>query len=395
MQIKASPNLHKIVVLNPKGGSGKTTLAFNLAGYLASTGRKVALVDMDRQGSSRRWLSHRSPNLPFIYGISAADESRNVSANYCVKLPVDIEYAVIDAPASLPRHALIDYTCGAHAILVPVLPSDLDIHAATRLISDLLLVARVSRVNRRLGVVANRVKQNTIAYQQLMRFLQRLTIAVVGVLRDSQNYIWGASNGLCIHEMPPSRVRKDLAQWEPVTDWLEERLATPLTARDLMRPSSPPPSPGIAKRSARTMAAAALAVIVGVIVTGFWLQNRDPVLAEAEPEILPLAASPVMTKRIEPTPLPPAPEVLELPADETEPLSTGEALKEKWELSGVAQAGPNNVVILRDRANLTTRRVTSDIDMEGWLVTEAGHNFAVLAHDDEEIRFELNEDKTR
>lgn len=438
MQINGSPNLHKVVVLNPKGGSGKTTLAFNLAGYLASTGRTVALVDMDRQGSSRHWLSHRSPELPFIYGVSPADANESADADGPVKLPDEIEFAVIDAPASLQRHELIDYTCGAHAILVPVLPSDLDIHAATRLISDLLLVARVSRVNRRLGVVANRVKEHTIAYRQLMRFLQRLTIAVVGVLRDSQNYTWGASKGLCIHEMAPSRVQKDLAQWASVTGWLEERLSTPLTPRDLLRPDTPPRPRQSARRSARAMIPAAAAAIVGAIAAGVWFQTRDPVIADAEQEIVPFAAAPVISRPIERTPAPaigtpiertpaptigapteqtralptPAPQQLapqelvpqelvpqelapERPAAAPETMSPGEALKEKWQLSGVAQAGSNNVVILRDRTNLTTRRVTSDTDIEGWLVTDAGHDFAVLAHDDEEVRFELNEDDSR
>ena len=107
-------------------GSGKTTLAFSIAGYLAWTGRKVALLDMDRQGSSKRWLQNRSPKLPAILALSApADPAARIS------VPSDIDVVVIDAPAALSAEALADYTCGMHAILVPVLPSDIDIHAAT------------------------------------------------------------------------------------------------------------------------------------------------------------------------------------------------------------------------------------------------------------------------
>ena len=174
LRFKGSANLHKIVVLNPKGGSGKTTLAFKLAGYIAAIGHKVALVDMDRQGSSSRWLQNRAAELPRILGISVTKSSRDASGDRCIVVPEDINYAVIDAPAGLAGRQLTDYTCGAHAILVPVLPSDLDIHAAARLVSELLLVAQVSRRNGRLGVVANRVNERTVAYQQLTSFLKRL-----------------------------------------------------------------------------------------------------------------------------------------------------------------------------------------------------------------------------
>ena len=168
LDLKGTRRLHKIVVLNPKGGSGKTTLAFNLAGYLASTGRRVGLLDMDRQGSSSHWLQNRVTELPSIEALPAPDQSG------VVEVPDDIEFVVIDAPAGLVGEQLIDYTCGAHAVLVPVLPSDLDIHAASRLVKDLLLVAQISRRNARLGIVANRVKERTIAYRQLMRFLESL-----------------------------------------------------------------------------------------------------------------------------------------------------------------------------------------------------------------------------
>jgi chromosome partitioning protein len=143
-------------------------------------------------------------------------------------VPDDVDCVVIDAPAGLVGAQLIDYTCGAHAILVPVLPSDLDIHAASRLISQLLLKAQVSRRNGRLGIVANRVKERTVAYKQLLRFLDRLSINLVGVLRDSQNYTHAAANGRCIHEMAPSQVRRDTEQWQAITEWLEARLEQPL-----------------------------------------------------------------------------------------------------------------------------------------------------------------------
>jgi chromosome partitioning protein len=219
LELASQKKLHKVVVLNPKGGSGKTTLAFSLAGYLASTGRKVGLLDMDRQGSSTHWLRNRPDALPVIRALPAPADGSGA-----VDVPDDVDCVVIDAPAGLAGDQLIDYTCGAHAILVPVLPSDLDIHAASRLISQLLLKAQVSRRNGRLGIVANRVKERTVAYKQLLRFLDRLSINLVGVLRDSQNYTHAAANGRCIHEMAPSQVRRDTEQWQAITEWLEARL---------------------------------------------------------------------------------------------------------------------------------------------------------------------------
>jgi chromosome partitioning protein len=110
LKFSGSENLHKIVVLNPKGGSGKTTLAFNLAGYIASTGRKVALIDMDPQGSSTRWLQNRPPELPHVEGISVIAGSLDASGEQVIMVPEYIDYAVIDAPGRVARQQLIDYT---------------------------------------------------------------------------------------------------------------------------------------------------------------------------------------------------------------------------------------------------------------------------------------------
>ena len=385
LKFKASPSLHRIVVLNPKGGSGKTTLAFNLAGYLASKGRKVALVDMDRQGSSARWLQNRPSGLPRIHGISVIHASPGASDDLCIDLPEDIDYAVIDAPAGLVGHQLIDYTCGAHAIVVPVLPSDFDIHAASRLISELLLEAQVSRRNGRLGVIANRVNERTIAYQQLTRFLNRLSITVVGVLRDSQNYTRAASCGLCIHEMPRSRVSKDLAQWEVVTQWLERRLATPLTSRDLLRPTD---TTTLEKRSALRAgmllpATAALALLA--MSLWWWAAPRDANLEKPVGPIL--ATDTVITEPDKRT------QVVLL--DESPMVNVGDKLRRKWRLSGVANVDGSSVLILSDRRDKTTRWVSVDGDVDGWTVTAAGTNYGVFARNGREARLDLNEPTAR
>lgn len=239
LNVPSHPDLMKIVVLNPKGGSGKSTLATNLSGYLAASGHPVALMDFDPQGSATRWLQNRDKERPAIHGVAAYEHDDTITRSWQLRIPRHIRHLVIDTPAALQVQDLIEFTRGVHAILVPVLPSDIDIHAASRLVANMLIVAKVSRRMGRLGVVANRVRENTVGYRKLMRFLDRLSIAVIGEIRDSQNYVHAANQGVSIYEMQPSRVQKDLANWDPILEWLLQRLQTDLTPRDLYRPPDP------------------------------------------------------------------------------------------------------------------------------------------------------------
>ncbi|HMB72317.1 MAG TPA: ParA family protein, partial [Gammaproteobacteria bacterium] len=273
------------MVLNPKGGSGKSTLAFNIAGYLAGTGRRVALVDMDIQGSSSHWLKLRGEKLPYIHAIPAPYESSSDRLkDQIVGIPKEYDFAVIDAPASICAEDLSDFTVGAHAILIPVVPSAFDIHAASRLVKDLLLVARVSRTKGRLGIVANRIRVRTLSYRRLQNFLDSLSIAVVGQIRDSQNYVQAAYKGLCIHEMAPSAVRSDLEQWQAIAVWIEQRLAAPLTERDWFRTEVSNAQPQeLHERQGRVallQAAAAVLAAVGVSFFLWQMTLSDPAPAE-------------------------------------------------------------------------------------------------------------------
>lgn len=212
---------HKVLVLNPKGGSGKTTLATNLAAYYAVSGVTPTLMDMDDQGSSMRWLGKRADDSPGIHGLKAFDLPANVTRSFALRPPMDTRRLVVDTPAGLPREELRELTRDAHRILIPVLPSDIDIHAATRCVADLLLVAKIPRVDNRIAVVANRVKRNTLVFRALMRFLTSLEIPVVGVLRDSQNYVRAFEAGQGIHELRGGTQARDAAQWESLLSWLE------------------------------------------------------------------------------------------------------------------------------------------------------------------------------
>jgi chromosome partitioning protein len=136
---------------------------------------------------------------------------------------------IIDTPAAMDALALADVTRDAHKIIVPVLPSDIDVHACTRVIADLLLVAKIRREEDRIGVVANRVRRNTLMYQSLQRFLATLNVPVVATLRDSQNYVRSAELGVGIHEMKPHLVADDLEQWRSLIGWIERAAARPGT----------------------------------------------------------------------------------------------------------------------------------------------------------------------
>ncbi len=213
--------MQRIVVLNPKGGSGKTTLAINIAAYFAARGDSTLLIDRDPQGSATRWLRKRKTPQPEIRGIAAFERDSRTTMSWQMRVPEGTQKIVVDSPAAVEGRALPELTRDANKIIVPVLPSDIDIHAASRCIADLLLVAKIKRAENRIGVIANRVRKNTLMFQSLMRFLEKLDIPVIATIRDSQNYVRAAEQGVGIHEMKPYTVKEDLAQWETLLAWLE------------------------------------------------------------------------------------------------------------------------------------------------------------------------------
>jgi chromosome partitioning protein len=217
--------MQRIVVLNPKGGSGKTTLAINLAAYFAARGDNTLLIDRDPQGSSTRWLRKRKVPQPAINGIATFERDSRTTMSWQMRVPEGTEKIIVDSPAAIEARTMPELTRDAGKVIVPVLPSDIDIHAASRCIADLLLVAKIKRAENRIGVVANRVRKNTLMFQSLMRFLEKLDIPVIATIRDSQNYVRAAEQGVGIHEMKPYTVKEDLAQWESLLAWLEPERA--------------------------------------------------------------------------------------------------------------------------------------------------------------------------
>ncbi len=219
-----SPNrddLHKIVILNPKGGCGKTTLATNLASCFALRGPAPTLIDNDPNGYTMRWLEKRSRNRCEIHGIATYKSTMHATRTWQLRIPNETSTVIIDTPAALNQPDIHELTYDANSILIPILPSAIDIRYATKFIAELLLLTQIDRRDRQLAVVANRTRRNTRSLAKLMRFLTSLKIPIIAVLRDSQNYVHAADLGMGIHEMPRHRVEKDVEQMDRIVEWLD------------------------------------------------------------------------------------------------------------------------------------------------------------------------------
>jgi len=213
----------RIVVIHRKGGCGKTTVSTNLASLYASKGMNTALFDYDPQGSSMRWLRLRSDEQSGIYGVVAHQSAaKAVTMSWHMRLPAETERLVIDTPPGLKGPDLVDQLRGADCILIPVLPSPIDIYATADFIRDLLLDAKIRAHKTRIGIVANRIRKNTRAFQSLQRFLDTLSIPVVARLRDSQNYVRATEEGMGIHELKNQPIYVDKMHWLSIYDWIEQ-----------------------------------------------------------------------------------------------------------------------------------------------------------------------------
>lgn len=208
--------MRSILVINAKGGCGKSTVATNLAAYYASEGYETALADYDPQQSALSWLEDRPEDYAEIKGIPGFDTGlRGVSRH--------TEYLIIDSPARSHGKELNELVRRSESIIVPVLPSPIDIKAAHRFVDELLDVHKVADRKARVAVVANRVRDNTLIFEELDEYLDSLKAPYIGALREAQNYIRAYQRGLGVHELPPYLAWPDWDQWDPILEWLGSR----------------------------------------------------------------------------------------------------------------------------------------------------------------------------
>ena len=217
--------MRSILVANPNGGSGKTTLATNIAAYFALRGRNVALVDYDPQASSLDWLEARPESRPLIRGIDAAQGR--------ARIPRDTEVAILDVPAGIRGKQLSEIIRKAETIVVPVIPSPVDMRAASRFYAELVQIRPLTAKQVKVITVANRVRENSPSRWLLEEFLRSLKLPsgarlpFATCLRQSQLYIRAAERGLGIFELAPSSVARELDLWQPLLRYLNSKRSIP------------------------------------------------------------------------------------------------------------------------------------------------------------------------
>jgi chromosome partitioning protein len=202
-----------VVVANPKGGAGKSTLATNVAGYFASRGHAVMLGDADRQQSSALWLGLRPAAARKI-------TTWDIGNDAIAKPPKGTTHVVLDTPGGLHGARLNEVLKIADKIVIPLQPSVFDIFATRAFLDQLAAHKHADRI--KVGLVGMRVDARTIASDKLHEFVDQLGVPVLGYLRDTQNYIHLAARGLTLFDVAPSRVDKDLAQWDSICQWLDQ-----------------------------------------------------------------------------------------------------------------------------------------------------------------------------
>ncbi len=217
--------MRSILLLNAKGGCGKTTLATNIAAYYAQKGKKVVLADFDPQGSSMDWLAVRPADRPRIEGLAAWQNA--------VRVPKNTDYLIMDSPAAISGPPLAKLVQRADSILIPVLPSPIDIRAAEHFIGQLNTLRKVLNTQVKLATVANRVRENTLAAGDLDDYLEKIKlpngkkVPYLALLRASQNYIRAAETGLSIFEFSPAKTLHDRESWARVFRWLDSKRSLP------------------------------------------------------------------------------------------------------------------------------------------------------------------------
>jgi chromosome partitioning protein len=197
-----------ILVANPKGGSGKTTLSINLAGYLASRGERVAMLDLDRQNSATHWLAMRDPSLPEIELLREGQKG-------------DSDWLLIDSPAGLHGKSLEHALKLAHKVVVPIAPSLFDIRASQDFLAALHAEKAVRKGHAFVGVIGMRVDPRTRAGVTLEQFMDQQGLPVLAHLRNTQHYVNAAFEGRSLFDLPPHVVERDVEQWQGLIDWLE------------------------------------------------------------------------------------------------------------------------------------------------------------------------------
>jgi len=212
--------MNTTLVINSKGGSGKTTITTNLASFFASRGVPATLLDYDPQGSSLAWLRLRDRGDKGPYGANAAPQRGGRIRSIEAHVPAGTLQLFIDAPAGSSGLLLQELLSRVNNIVVPVAPSAFDIYATASFIKELLLVGRIRSRSIRLAVVANRVRTSSPIYRPLERFLGSLSLPFLTRISDSEVYVRAAETGAGIFEMEAAESGAERGEFMPIIDWI-------------------------------------------------------------------------------------------------------------------------------------------------------------------------------
>jgi chromosome partitioning protein len=212
--------MNTTLVVNRKGGAGKTTVTINLASFFATQNVSTTIMDYDPQGSSLHWLKSRSPQLGKLHGSNAAPEKFGHLRSFRMYVPSDTRQLIIDAPGGVSGMLLQELLCRANCVVIPVTPSSIDIHATAHFIKDVLLTGLVRSRGLRIAVVANRVRRSIPVYQPLERFLAALNLTLIARLLDSDAFVKAAETGIGIFEMDPGYADAECRQFTPIVEWI-------------------------------------------------------------------------------------------------------------------------------------------------------------------------------
>jgi len=216
--------MRTIMVVNSKGGSGKTTLATNLAGFYASRKQVSVIKDYDPQGSSTEWLKHRPYTMSSIHGLSAfKTSSQYVTRAFAMRLPANAERLIIDTPAGVDLKRFITTVQSVDKIIIPVSPSSIDIRATAMFIHELQKFKKMHRFRAEIGVVANRADVNSAAYRSMKKIFSNLDMEFIATLSQNENYIKAAEMGVSLLELDHPAVEKDKKEWAPLVNWIEDK----------------------------------------------------------------------------------------------------------------------------------------------------------------------------
>ena len=226
--------MRKIIVMNAKGGCGKTTIATNLASLYAAHGYKTALLDYDPQGSSSAWLQRRSPEAASIYGVAAHQQSGwSATRSWQLRLPLETERVIIDTPAAIKSYDVAGYLKDVNTIIIPVLSSVIDVEASALFLHEVMKVTKVRSSQTKLVVVASRVRTRSPALQVMAELFADMGIPVVGHLRDTLNYLQCTDLGLGVHDLPAGRAQLERRAVTDLVSTIDAEFEQRLCARSV------------------------------------------------------------------------------------------------------------------------------------------------------------------